>query len=257
MRTSDYLEAAVEAAARAGLLIAGRMGDIGNVAEMSANDIKLEIDFESQDLITRILLERFPGHGILGEEGTAGNAESEYQWIVDPIDGTVNYYYGIPHFGISVALRHRDRIIAGVIHDPVVGELWTAGEGTASFLNGRKVTASKRDKLSEAVVSLGFAKQSSALQQSMRRFEIIAPAVRKVRMLGSAALEMAYVASGRLDAYIEAQVSIWDIAAGILLVELAGGKVVLKPYEDQPDTFSIICTNGLVPIEELLEKQGL
>ena len=244
--------AAREAATTAGKLIAQRLGESHVVDEMHAHDIKLAVDRESQEMISGVLLRSFPDHGILGEEGAAGDPASDYQWIVDPIDGTVNYFYGIPHFGVSVALRWRGQVIVGVIFDPMVNELWEVAEGDRPLCNGKPIQVSARGDLSQAVVSMGFAKRSGALQYSIRRYERVAPAVRKIRMLGSAALEMAYVASGRLDAYIEEQVSIWDIAAGRLLVERAGGTVILTPHADRGDRFSIVCTNGLVPIENLL-----
>lgn len=241
-----------EAATAAGKLIARRLGERHVVDEMHPHDIKLAVDRESQELIAEVLLGAFPDHGILGEEGIAGDPTSTWQWIVDPIDGTVNFFYGIPHFGVSVALRSETGVVVGVIFDPMVNELWeVVGEGTP-LCNGKPVRVSARDDLSQAVISMGFAKRSGALEHSVRRYERVAPEVRKIRMLGSAALEMAYVASGRLDAYIEEQVSIWDIAAGKLLVERAGGTVSLTPHPDRDDRFSIVCTNGLIPIERLL-----
>jgi myo-inositol-1(or 4)-monophosphatase len=244
--------AAREAATAAGNLIARRLGERHVVDEMHAHDIKLAVDRESQELITEILLGAFPDHGILGEEGVAGDPASDYQWIVDPIDGTVNFFYGIPHFGVSVALRRKQQVIAGVICDPMMGEVWEVDATGDPTLNGTPVGVSARDRLSETIVAMGFAKRSGALEHGVRRYERVAPAVKKIRMLGSAALEMAYVASGRLDAYIEEQVSIWDIAAGRLLVERAGGSVTLTPHANRDDRFSIVCTNGLIPIEDLL-----
>ena len=250
--TSELLNAATAAAEQAGELIAARVTHDKVVNEIHPHDVKLAVDVESQDLISGVLLEAFPDHGIVGEEGSAGNAESPYQWIVDPIDGTVNFFYGIPHFCVSIALQHNRTTIIGVIYDPMVNELWTVSDTGGARRNGKAVTVSGRRQLSEALVSVGFAKRPEALEQSVNRYRTLAPAVRKIRMLGSAALEMAYVASGRLDAYIEEQVSIWDIAAGRLLVERAGGKVVLTPHADHSDRFSIVCSNGLVPIEALL-----
>lgn len=250
--TSELLRVATAAAEQAGKLIASRVTHNNVVNAMYAHDVKLAVDVESQDLISGVLLEAFPDHGIIGEEGTAGNAESPYQWIVDPIDGTVNFFYGIPHFCVSIALQYNRTSIIGVIYDPMVDELWTVSDSVDPQRNGKAVTVSGRRQLSEALVSVGFAKRPEALEQSIERYRTLAPAVRKIRMLGSAALEMAYVASGRLDAYIEEQVSIWDIAAGCLLVERAGGKVALTPHADRPDRFSIVCSNGLLPIEALL-----
>ena len=249
---SEYLEQAVEAAKQAGELLAGRFGDHGAVTERLTHDIKLAIDVESQTLITEVLLGRFPDHAMLGEEGTAGDPASEYTWVVDPIDGTVNYYYGIPHFCVSIALRHAERYLIGVVYDPMVQELWTVSENEEPRLNGRPIAVSARAELSEAIISMGFAKRSGAVEQSFPRYQAVAPTVRKMRMLGSAALAMAYVASGRLDGYVEEQVSRWDIAAGALLVERAGGKVVLTPHAGRSDRYSIVCTNGRIPLEELV-----
>ncbi|TVR32118.1 MAG: inositol monophosphatase [Spirochaetaceae bacterium] len=250
--TSELLNAATAAATQAGELIASRLTHDNVVNEMYAHDVKLAVDVESQELISGVLLGAFPDHGIVGEEGTAGNAASPYQWIVDPIDGTVNFFYGIPHFCVSVALQYNQATVIGVIYDPMVNELWTVSESGGAYRNGKAVTVSGRRQLSEALVSVGFAKRPEALEHSIDRYRVLAPAVRKIRMLGSAALAMAYVASGRLDAYIEEQVSIWDIAAGRLLVERAGGTVALTPHADHSDWFSIVCSNGLVPIEALL-----
>src|SRR6185312_17516237 len=123
MSTSPYLETAVSAALAAGELLRSHFGSALEVNEFAAHDIKLELDVRSQELITRQLLERFPDHAIYGEEGIAGNQQSDFQWILDPIDGTVNYFYGIPHFCISIALRERGEIIVGVILDPMRNEL--------------------------------------------------------------------------------------------------------------------------------------
>ncbi|TVR02989.1 MAG: inositol monophosphatase [Spirochaetaceae bacterium] len=251
---SRALSVATDAALRAGELLVARQNEEMHVDELHQNDIKLQADRESQDLIARAILSAFPDHGVLGEEGCAGDPESSAQWIVDPIDGTVNYYYGIPHFGISIALRVHEQVVLGVIHDPMVREFWTVMDDGTPTLNQRAIRVSDRTALSDAIVSVGFAKRPEALAESVRRYGRVAPAVRKLRMLGSAALEMAYVASGRLDAYVEEQVSIWDIAAGRLLVERAGGRVALTPHPNRPDRFSIICTNGRVPIEALLAE---
>ena len=251
---ANALAIATNAALSAGKLLVARRNEEKQVDELHRNDIKLAADRESQDLITGILLKAFPDHAVIGEEGSAGNPESHAQWIVDPIDGTVNYYYGIPHFGISIALRVNGQDVLGVIHDPMVRELWTVTDVGSPQLNARPIRVSDRRDLSESIVSVGFAKRPEALAESVRRYGRVAPAVRKLRMLGSAALEMAYVASGRLDAYVEEQVSIWDIAAGRLLVERAGGRVALTPHPGRPDRFSIVCTNGRVQIESLLAE---
>jgi len=160
----------------------------------------------------------------------------------------VNFFYGIPHFCVSIALRFRDEVIVGVVYDPMRNELWSGERGQMPLLNGKPVRVSRRTTLAEAVVSIGLAKTSATIDAGLPLLEQMVHRVRKCRMLGSAALDMAYVACGRLDAYIEQGISLWDIAAGWLLVESAGGQVQMKPRGDQPDKFSIIAFNGLLDL---------
>lgn len=246
------LELATHAALDAGKLLRQHFGSDATVDEATHHDIKLALDKESQELITAILLGARPGDALYGEEGIAGNQESERQWIVDPIDGTVNYFYGIPHFCVSIALRVNGEITVGVIHDPMVGETWTVEKGGPALLNGKPVQASKRATFAESILFVGCGKDEEALKTGIERFHRASLRARKMRMMGSAALGMAYIACGRLDAYIESRISLWDIAAGQLLVETAGGKVVLTPADGHPDSWSIVASNGRIPVEEIL-----
>jgi myo-inositol-1(or 4)-monophosphatase len=240
----NYLEVAKEAARAAGELLRTRFEKPLTVNATTAHDIKLEVDVLAQDLITRILLERFPEHALYGEEGIVGDQASDHQWVVDPLDGTVNFFYGIPHFCVSIALRFRGEVIVGVIYDPVRDELWSGEKGQPPLLNGRAIRVSQRANLAEAVVSIGLAKTSATIDAGLPLLEQMVHRVRKCRMLGSAALDMAYVACGRLDAYIEQGISLWDIAAGWLLVEAAGGRVEMEARTDTPDKFRIVASNG-------------
>lgn len=246
------LALATHAALEAGNLLRKHFGSDTVVDEASAHDIKLALDRESQDLITAILLGARPGDALYGEEGIAGNQESNRQWIVDPIDGTVNYFYGIPHFCVSIALREAGEITVGVIHDPMVGETWTVEKGGPAMLNGQPIQTSKRDTLAESILFVGCGKDDAALRTGMDRFQRASLRARKMRMMGSAALGMAYIASGRLDAYIESRISLWDIAAGKLLVETAGGVVDLTAVPGHPDAWSIVASNGKIPLQEIL-----
>jgi len=243
-----YLDVAKEAAQTAGGLLRAHFEKPLTVSATTAHDIKLEVDVLAQDLITKILLERFPKHALYGEEGIVGDQSSDYQWVVDPLDGTVNFFYGIPHFCVSIALRLHDQVIVGVVYDPMRNELWSGERGQKPLLNGKPVRVSPRSTLAEAVVSIGLAKTSATIDAGLPLLEQMVHRVRKCRMLGSAALDMAYVACGRLDAYIEQGISLWDIAAGWLLVESAGGQVQVKPRGDQPDKLSIIAFNGLLEL---------
>jgi myo-inositol-1(or 4)-monophosphatase len=229
LRRVTDLELTVHAAKEAGKLLKANFGLEAAVDEATHHDIKLALDKESQKLIEEILLGARPGDALYGEEGMGGNPDSDRQWIVDPIDGTVNFYYGIPHFCVSIALREK-----------------------VPMLDGRPISVSKRTKLEECALFVGCGKDEEALRTGLERFRKASLKARKMRMMGSAALGMAYIASGRLDGYIESRISLWDIAAGQLLVEAAGGKVLLEPAKDCPDAWAIVATNGKIPIEEIL-----
>ncbi|MGD7652182.1 MAG: inositol monophosphatase family protein [Verrucomicrobiales bacterium] len=246
------LALATEAALTAGKLLRQNFGSDATVDEATHHDIKLALDKESQDLITDILLKARPDDALYGEEGIAGNQASDRQWVVDPIDGTVNFFYGIPHFCVSIALRVAGEIVVGVIHDPMTDETWTVEKGGRALLNGKPIKVSPRTDLAESILFIGCGKDEKALRTGMERFRKASLKARKIRMMGSAALCMAYIASGRLDGYIESRISLWDIAAGQLLVETAGGEVTLTPNEDDPDVYAIVASNGKVPLEEIL-----
>ena len=243
-----FLETAVLAARAAGELLRSHFGEPPKVNEFHAHDIKLELDVKAQTLITETIFARHPDHALLGEEGDAGNTASFFRWVVDPLDGTVNYFYGIPHFCVSVALtRAADgATLAGVIYDPMREELWAAhaGPGGEATLNGKPTHVSARVHLGDAIVSVGLAKVTETIEMNLPVLGDLVRKVRKCRMMGSAALDLAYVASGRLDAYIESGIAIWDVAAGILIVERAGGRIVMNPRKERPGKFAISATSG-------------
>jgi myo-inositol-1(or 4)-monophosphatase len=242
------LSTATSAAREAGALLSANFGKPPEVNEKLAHDIKLALDVQTQELITRRLLDVFPGHALYGEEGIAGDQSSEWQWIVDPLDGTVNYFYGLPHFCVSIALRFRQEMQLGVIYDPQRDELFQAVKNGPSLLNGTPIRVSDRNELSEAVVSVGFSKNKSSINAGLELLPKYVERVRKCRLMGSAALDLAYVSCGRLDAYIEQSVSLWDIAAGQLLLENAGGKIECTPRQDNPDKLSIRAWNGKIAL---------
>lgn len=245
---SQYLLVAEEAAQAAGGLLRAHFGKPLNVDANDAHDIKLELDRRSQALIESIILGRFPDHAIYGEEGLGGNQASEFQWIVDPIDGTVNFFYGIPHFAVSIALRHRDKILAGVIYDPMRDELWAVADSVPATLNGLPIRVSDRTVLGDAILSVGVSKTLDSIDSSLPVFQHFVRNAKKCRMMGSASLDIAYVSCGRLDAYIEGEISLWDIAAGLLLVESAGGKTELHPHAQKADKFRIMASSGKIDL---------
>jgi myo-inositol-1(or 4)-monophosphatase len=267
--------AAVEAAKAAGAIMRRNLRAEKAANEITAHDIKLVLDVRCQKLIEKKLHAAFPAVSFLGEEGDSGAADSEYRWVVDPIDGTVNFAYGIPHACVSIALQVRSpksevrskaqsspstihppithETVLGVIYDPFCDELWTAIRGGPARLNGRVICVSRRTELSDTIVTVGFGKSRVSLGKSLPYFNWLARRVRKIRIMGSAALGLAYLATGRFDAYIERGVSLWDIAAGGLIVECAGGKFRVAPTPGK-HKFRMVASNGLV--HAALPEQG-
>ena len=223
------LAAAVKAARAAGQVMHANWHKPKRVNSAEAHDIKLELDVRCQKLIEHSLAKAFPGIPVLGEEGITGDLTASYRWVVDPIDGTVNYAFGMPHACVSIALEYREQSVVGVIYDPFTDELWTAIRGGPTRLNGKIVRVSDRAKLNEAVIAIGFSKSKENLDRSMPHLIRLARRAKKIRIMGSAALELAYVATGRLDAYVERRINLWDVAAGGLLVEMAGGDFYCPP----------------------------
>jgi myo-inositol-1(or 4)-monophosphatase len=248
------LTIAVSAARAAGKLIRQNHRRIKVVNEETQHDIKLELDVRCQKLIERIVLRAFPQSAILGEEDISGAANAELRWVIDPIDGTVNFSYGIPHACVSIALQRKSNgaglpaeyeTIVGVVYDPFCDEMWTAIRGQQSKLNGTAIHVSSRTKLEEAIVSIGFAKSKETLRKTLPYFNRLVPRVRKTRIMGAAALGLVYVASGRFDAYVEGGISLWDIAAGGLIIECAGGEFWHEPI-NQEFGYRILANNGLL-----------
>jgi len=239
----SLLESAIAAARTAGQIQRDHFETELGVGEMLRYDIKLELDVQCQRAITDILLGAHPDTNVLGEEGSEGDPAAAAQWIVDPIDGTVNYFYGIPHFCSSIALRRGGQMVLGVIYDPMQDELFTVEKGAGAQKNGRPIRVSSRSQLADAMIMVGFSKSAESIKAGGERYLALAYQVRKTRMLGSAALALAYIAAGRLDAYLEESISVWDVAAGWLMVEEAGGTVDIIG-DPQATKFSICASNG-------------
>ncbi|MCX6905374.1 MAG: inositol monophosphatase, partial [Verrucomicrobia bacterium] len=246
------------------------------------HDIKLELDVRCQHVIESVLTRAYPAISILGEEGVAGDSGSRYRWVIDPIDGTVNFTYGIPHACVSIALQAQAappslrapasqprasragrlgglspadyETLLGVVYDPFCDELFTGSRGRAARLNGRPIRVSRRRRLEEAIVAIGFSKTRPTLAQMLPAFCRLTHRVRKIRIFGAAALSLAYVASGRMDAYVEMGLRLWDIAAAGLILECAGGDFRHWPVPGAPLTYQIMANNGLLagPLEKLI-----
>ncbi len=223
------LAVSIQAARAAGQIMRANWHKPKRVNSAEAHDIKLELDVQCQALIEKILAAAFPEIPVLGEEGNTGDTTAEYRWVIDPIDGTVNYYFGLPHAATSIALQHRGESVVGVIYDPFTDEIWTTTKGQPTRLNGKIVRVSNRTKIEDCIIAMGFSKSQDNLVKSMPHFIRISKRAKKLRIMGSAALELVYVASGRLDAYVERTINLWDVAAGCLLVENAGGEFYTVP----------------------------
>jgi len=225
------------------------------IVHAEAHDIKLELDVRCQALIEKILASVYPQIPVLGEEGSTGDVNAEYRWVIDPIDGTVNYFFGLPHAAVSIALqvqspkskvqgRASHESVVGVIYDPFTDEIWNTTKGRPTRLNGKIVRVSNRSRIEEAVIALGFSKSQDNLEKCLPYFNRLTRRAKKVRIMGSAALELVYVASGRLDAYIERTINLWDVAAGQLLVENAGGEFYALPAPE--GKLRMCADNGLL-----------
>ena len=246
----NELNAAKDAARMAGAFLRENFYDEKKVNESLKHDIKLELDVQTQDKIEAYLAKVFPDYAFYGEEGITGAKDSPNQWIVDPIDGTVNYFYGIPHFCVSIALRKNGVLSLGVIYDPMMDELWEVEKGKAALLNGKVISCSPRTDLATSVCFVGNGSTAQAMETGLERFGRLSKKVRKMRITGSAALALAYVATGRYDAYVEGRISLWDIAAGQLLVEAGMGKVELRTHPTDKDKLQICATNGKIPTQD-------
>lgn len=223
---SNFLDVA-ETAARAGARLLLEWQDRITAREKAPRDLVTEADVASQAEIRQILLGAFPDHDFLGEEDvpdpTAVPATARYQWIVDPLDGTANYVHGLQSFAVSIALADQGRIIAGLIYDPILDECYSAALGQGAFRNGKPIRPSRCTRLDQAMVAASFPPQVPRGSIEITRFVEVLHRCQSVRRLGSCALNLCYVASGRLDAYWTNCVKSWDAAAGILIVQEAGG----------------------------------
>jgi len=247
-RPESLRQAAERVARSAGQTLRQAKHTVLQVDAAEQHDIKLELDRRIQEQIRQEILQTYPQHGFFGEEGGEMARAGQYEWVVDPIDGTVNLFYGIPHYAVSVACRLDGRTLAGAIYDPNREELFSTHAGGGSACNGLPIHVAKRVELSEAILALGFSKGKATIRKCLELYQHYGDRVRKLRAMGSAALDLAYVASGRLDAYIEQGVSIWDVAAGALLVEEAGGQVRISPGEPA-GKIHLVASNGRIPLE--------
>jgi myo-inositol-1(or 4)-monophosphatase len=251
------LRTAIEAARRAGRVIAKRYPEARDVSVKGYRDIVTATDREAEDVILGLIQERFPDHAILSEEAGEMDAESDYTWVVDPLDGTTNYAHRIPLFSVSIGVLARGKPFIGVIHDPLRQQTFTAERGRGARLNGAPIHASRVTKLSHALIGLDWGHEDEIRARVMDALRCIAPRCGTVRGLGSAALALAYVAAGWLDAYFNLGLKPWDSAAGLLLIEETGGRCTTvdgAPYAIE--AADCLASNGLIhdPLLPLLSS---
>ena len=248
------LKEAIAAAKSAGQLMRRNLSATKKVNLRATHDIKLDLDVRCQKLIERHLLRSFPEVAVLGEEGESSHTNPPARWVIDPIDGTVNYAYGIPHACVCIALQVRSKArsarvddgyatVVGVIYDPFMDELWSAVAGDVARLDGKPIRVSANSKLSDAITAMGYGKNEKTMAVALKLFRHLSRRSRKVRNMGSAGLALTYVAMGRFDAYIERGISIWDIAAGGFILERAGGEFWREQLRDGSG-YRMIATNG-------------
>ena len=244
----DYLAVAIEAAHLSGSYQRYHFASHLDIDLKGDKDLVTEVDRESERLIVEHLLTAFPHHGILAEEGQYPRGGSAYCWIIDPVDGTTNYAHGFPWFCSSIALEVDGELVVGVIHNPVQGDLFTAAKGGGAFHNGRPIHVSQRAPLRNALLATGFPYDCATdPDNNFEAFMLFQKNARGIRRAGAAALDLAWVAAGRLDGFWELKLKPWDVAAGVLMVREAGGRVSTYDGSSYHHTcHRIVASNGII-----------
>jgi myo-inositol-1(or 4)-monophosphatase len=249
------IRVAMEAAREAGRFLKLSVGKVRNVQVKHAEERNLvsEIDRGAEEKIISIIHRHYPAHAILAEESGGSEASAEYKWIIDPLDGTTNFLHGVPIFCVSIAIERKGDVIAGVVYDPNLDEMFTAEKGTGAFLNGKRLKVSSAGSLRDSLLVTGFPYNITANPNNIvQHFNNFLMTAQGMRRLGSAAMDLSYVAAGRFDGFYELVLNAWDMAAGALFVTEAGGRVSnmtgapLDIYRK-----SVVASNGLIH-EEML-----
>src|SRR5215471_4255052 len=247
-----HLETAVEIAREAGAVLLARFDRRIAIESKGEYDLVTEADRASERLIVERLSVQFPSHGIVAEEGGGHEGMSGFRWYVDPLDGTTNFAHGFPCFNVTMALESAGELIAGVIFDPVRDEMFTAERGAGAFLNTKRIHVSEVAKLADSLVATGFPSRKRHLHVNIHFYHQLAMVTHGIRRCGSAAIDLAYVACGRLDAFWEIGLNPWDMAAGLLLLAEAGGRY--SDMHGQPHQLrgpDLLVDNGLIHDEIL------
>ncbi len=256
------IQLAIQAALEAGQFLKESVGKVLQVERKFGQETNLvtQIDKKAEELIIGRIRKQYPDHDFLAEESGSHDKKSEYRWIIDPLDGTLNFTHGVPLFSVSIGVEKQGEIIAGVVYEPNLGELFTAEKGKGAFLNKKRIHVSKVDKLIESLIVTGFPYTiRDNPDNAVQHFVNVLMKAQGVRRLGSAAVDLCYVACGRFEGFWEVSLNAWDMAAGVLMVEEAGGR--FTDFLGAPSTIytkQVLATNGLIH-EKLVEvlKEGL
>ncbi len=251
------LRKAIEASRLAGEAIRHYANQVNklDVEKKAQNDFVSKVDREAETLVVRLLQRAYPDHAFVGEEGGKQGVESDYEWIIDPLDGTTNFLYGIPQYSVSIALKHKGRLMVGVVYDPLRDETFAASRGDGATLNGRRIRVSERTNLQNALLGTGIPfRTNQNLDLYLQSMKVLLPETAGVRRMGSAALDLAYVASGRFDGFWEFGLHEWDIAAGVLLIQEAGGLISdMRGNNTHLQTGDVLAANPKV-FKEMLKR---
>jgi myo-inositol-1(or 4)-monophosphatase len=249
---ASYLETSMEIAREAGALLAQYFDKRIPYELKGEYDLVTEADRTSERLVVDRLTAHFPTHAIVAEEGSGHERASEYRWYVDPLDGTTNFAHGFPMFNVTLALERAGELIAGCIYDPLRDEMFSAERGGGAFLNGERIHVSKAARLTDSLVATGFPSRKRHQNVNIHFYYQMAMQTHGVRRAGSAALDLAYVACGRLDAFWEFWLNPWDMAAGVLLCTEAGGTISgMRGEPARLDARDLLADNSLIHAEVL------
>jgi myo-inositol-1(or 4)-monophosphatase len=244
------IQLARDAALEAGAFLKESVGKVRQIERKFGQETNLvtEIDKKAEEIIINAIRKKYPDHDFLAEESGSHNKTSEVRWIIDPLDGTLNFTHGVPLYSVSIAVEVRGEVVAGVVYEPNLGELFAAEKGKGAFLNGKRIRVSSVDNLIESMVVTGFPYTiQSNPGNAIEHFVNLLMHAQGVRRLGSAAVDLCYVACGRFEAFWEVTLSPWDMAAGVLIVEEAGGR--FTDFRGAPTTIynkQVLTSNGIV-----------
>ena len=228
--TQQLLELALKIARQAGELLVDRPASWDLTVKSTAIDIATQMDIASEKLIVESILSARPDDGIIGEEGASRESKSGVTWIIDPVDGTVNYFYGLPGWAISIAAKDENGTLVGVVHSPTVNATWHASKGGGAFLNDVKIACNDPVELNRALISTGFAYDVQVRTEQLKIVNALLPQIRDLRRIGSAAADICHVATGMVDGYFETGLFEWDLAAAELIAREAGATVSTRPW---------------------------